>query len=310
MISRGDLSDERILPRCCRYHFDKCHEVTPPVQRPCLRPSRASPHRRSTSGPPGTAKRCLGVGAMKPLDARPHGEVKSMHTAQRRPAAAASAAPCSGHIIETSREQGPQPASACETGSFGYFEPAVALYKAHGFEECAPFGDYKPDPQQRVPDARDLAPQLPSSRRSAEDHAFCRTPRCSPCPGVTGASVPLPPKRIRRVKPGEGEKLVSVQASLSPLHRKPRRLPGLDAAVEDIDLGIGAAGQRARVHARAGARLAVEDDGGRTADRRSADAARAARSSRRECSRRRIHSPRGHRREVRPRRPASWLPRR
>ena len=32
-----------------------------------------------------------------------------------------------------------------ETGSFGYFEPAVALYKAHGFEECEPFGNYRPD---------------------------------------------------------------------------------------------------------------------------------------------------------------------
>jgi putative acetyltransferase len=33
-----------------------------------------------------------------------------------------------------------------ETGCFAYFAPAVALYRAHGFIECAPFGDYTPDP--------------------------------------------------------------------------------------------------------------------------------------------------------------------
>jgi putative acetyltransferase len=49
------------------------------------------------------------------------------------------------HIIETSRARGLQRLSL-ETGSFGYFEPAVALYKAHGFEECRPFGDYRVDP--------------------------------------------------------------------------------------------------------------------------------------------------------------------
>jgi putative acetyltransferase len=33
-----------------------------------------------------------------------------------------------------------------ETGSFGYFAPAVALYEAHGFAECPPFGSYRLDP--------------------------------------------------------------------------------------------------------------------------------------------------------------------
>jgi putative acetyltransferase len=33
-----------------------------------------------------------------------------------------------------------------ETGSWDYFRPARALYRKHGFVECAPFGGYLPDP--------------------------------------------------------------------------------------------------------------------------------------------------------------------
>jgi putative acetyltransferase len=33
-----------------------------------------------------------------------------------------------------------------ETGSWEYFLPAHALYRSHGFVECAPFADYVPDP--------------------------------------------------------------------------------------------------------------------------------------------------------------------
>ena len=33
-----------------------------------------------------------------------------------------------------------------ETGSWGYFGPARALYRKHGFVDCAPFGDYVADP--------------------------------------------------------------------------------------------------------------------------------------------------------------------
>ena len=33
-----------------------------------------------------------------------------------------------------------------ETGSMAFFLPARALYAKNGFAECAPFGDYQPDP--------------------------------------------------------------------------------------------------------------------------------------------------------------------
>jgi putative acetyltransferase len=33
-----------------------------------------------------------------------------------------------------------------ETGSWEFFRPAHALYRHHGFVECAPFADYAADP--------------------------------------------------------------------------------------------------------------------------------------------------------------------
>ncbi len=49
------------------------------------------------------------------------------------------------HIIDAARSVGVTKLSL-ETGSWAYFQPAVALYRRHGFVECAPFGDYRPDP--------------------------------------------------------------------------------------------------------------------------------------------------------------------
>lgn len=49
------------------------------------------------------------------------------------------------HIIAFARSRGMSRLSL-ETGSWDYFRPAVALYRSHGFIECAPFGDYVPDP--------------------------------------------------------------------------------------------------------------------------------------------------------------------
>jgi putative acetyltransferase len=140
-ISRGDLTDHRIL-RLLRYHFDKCHEVTPPGSAHVFDVSRlAAPEIDFWVAWDGET--LLGTGAMKPLDAT-HGEVKSMHTAEAARRRGVGSAMLR-HIIATSRARGLQRLSL-ETGSFGYFEPAVALYKSHGFEECPPFGDYKPDP--------------------------------------------------------------------------------------------------------------------------------------------------------------------
>ena len=137
-IRKGDLQDPRILV-LLRYHFDKCHEVTPPGSAHVFDVSRLSDPSIDffAAWDGGTL---LGVGAVKYLDDA-FGEVKSMHTseaARRRGVGGAILR----HIIGTARSKGVKRLSL-ETGSFGYFEPAVALYKAHGFAECPPFGDYR-----------------------------------------------------------------------------------------------------------------------------------------------------------------------
>jgi putative acetyltransferase len=85
----------------------------------------------------------LGVGALRRLSAD-HGEVKSMHTAEAARRRGVGGAMLR-HIVEEARRAGMARLSL-ETGSAPYFRPAVELYRSHGFVECAPFGDYKLDP--------------------------------------------------------------------------------------------------------------------------------------------------------------------
>jgi putative acetyltransferase len=85
----------------------------------------------------------LGTGALKRLSAG-HGEVKSMHTAEAARRRGAGSAMLR-HIIDSARLEGLRRLSL-ETGSWAFFRPAHAFYKAHGFVECGPFGDYLPDP--------------------------------------------------------------------------------------------------------------------------------------------------------------------
>ena len=49
------------------------------------------------------------------------------------------------HIITEASKRGFRRLSL-ETGSMSFFEPARRLYAKFGFEYCAPFADYKEDP--------------------------------------------------------------------------------------------------------------------------------------------------------------------
>ena len=85
----------------------------------------------------------LGCAAMKELDPL-HGEIKSMHTlAQRRRAGVAVG--LLGYMVEVARSRSYRRLSL-ETGSMAAFAPARALYARFGFVTCAPFGDYRLDP--------------------------------------------------------------------------------------------------------------------------------------------------------------------
>ena len=84
----------------------------------------------------------LGFAALKQLTPE-HGEIKSMHVveSQRRKGAGTALL---DHLIARAHAKGLCRLSL-ETGSWDYFRPAQALYRSHGFIECAPFGDYRPD---------------------------------------------------------------------------------------------------------------------------------------------------------------------
>lgn len=85
----------------------------------------------------------VATGALKTLSPD-HGEVKSMHTLQttRRRGFGGRML---GHIIAEARARGLKRLSL-ETGSWDYFKPAHALYRAHGFVDCGPFEGYVADP--------------------------------------------------------------------------------------------------------------------------------------------------------------------
>ena len=85
----------------------------------------------------------LGTGALKRLSAD-HGEVKSMHTAEAARRRGAGSIMLR-HIIARARDEGLARLSL-ETGAWDFFRPAHAFYRAHGFVECGPFGDYVLDP--------------------------------------------------------------------------------------------------------------------------------------------------------------------
>lgn len=85
----------------------------------------------------------VGIVALKALSLE-HGEVKSMHVAERMRGRGYGAAMVQ-HVIATARARGMSRLSL-ETGSWPFFAPARALYARLGFAECEPFDGYVPDP--------------------------------------------------------------------------------------------------------------------------------------------------------------------
>ncbi len=85
----------------------------------------------------------VGCVALKRLDAT-HAEMKSMRTAPHRVGGGIGSRLVE-HVLEQARVAGHGRVSL-ETGSEEFFAPARRLYARHGFVECPPFGDYRPDP--------------------------------------------------------------------------------------------------------------------------------------------------------------------
>ena len=86
----------------------------------------------------------LGCAALKQLQQGGQGEIKSMRTAAHA-RGRGIAALLLARILAEARADGYQRLSL-ETGSQDFFAPARRLYERHGFSICAPFADYREDP--------------------------------------------------------------------------------------------------------------------------------------------------------------------
>ena len=140
-IADGGLDEPQVLAML-KFHFDTNISVTPQGSAHVFDVSRLKAPDISFWSAWG-GETLMGVGALKRMDAS-HGEVKSMHTLQTSRRSGVGGAMLR-HIIAKAQGMGLARLSL-ETGSFDFFAPARALYERHGFVECGPFGDYKPDP--------------------------------------------------------------------------------------------------------------------------------------------------------------------
>ena len=85
----------------------------------------------------------VGMGAFKRIDAR-HAEIKSMHIVHECRGRGLSRAMLD-HLVMVATAAGFSRLSL-ETGSQAMFAPARGLYARAGFDACAPFEGYGPDP--------------------------------------------------------------------------------------------------------------------------------------------------------------------
>ena len=84
-----------------------------------------------------------GCGALKELN-KYHGEIKSMRTS-RSCLRQGVAEKLLSHILTEAKIRSYSQMSL-ETGSMDVFIPALTLYNRFGFNDCAPFDNYKEDP--------------------------------------------------------------------------------------------------------------------------------------------------------------------
>ena len=140
-IREDDLSGPDIAA-LLRLHLDEMHQWSPPESVHAMPIARLrAPDVTFYSAWDGT--RLAACGAIRQLDGA-HGELKSMraHPDYRGKGAGKAVL---HHLFAVARQRGYARLSL-ETGAPAQFEPARALYRANGFAECGPFGDYAEDP--------------------------------------------------------------------------------------------------------------------------------------------------------------------
>ena len=137
IITPGDFSDERVKALLAR-HLQGMHANSPPGSVFALDWSGLqNPEISFYTAWEG--EELLGCGALKELD-RKTGEIKSMRTADAH--LRKGVAECLLlHIMAEAKRRGYSRLSL-ETGSGPAFDPALKLYRKHGFVNGGAFGDY------------------------------------------------------------------------------------------------------------------------------------------------------------------------
>ncbi len=137
VIRPGDFDDPRVRD-LLREHLAGMHASSPPDQVFALDLSGLQQPAISFFTV-WDGEELLGCGALKELDART-GELKSMRTTAKHLRRGAGRAMLE-HLLDLARARGYRRVSL-ETGSGEAFEPALALYRKHGFVNGPAFGDY------------------------------------------------------------------------------------------------------------------------------------------------------------------------
>ncbi len=139
-IVPDDLTGEPVLA-LLQLHLDEMHQWSPACKVHAMPAERLrQPDVRFFSAWDGET--LAGCGAIKHLDDT-HGELKSMRAAPEYRGKGVGKAILL-HLLEEARSRGYGRVSL-ETGRPEPFLPAQALYRAHGFVDCPPFGDYVSD---------------------------------------------------------------------------------------------------------------------------------------------------------------------
>ncbi len=136
-ITTGDFANPRVQA-LLKYHLEGMHANSPPGHVFALDWSGLQ-QRNISFYTIWDGEELLGCGALKD-----HGngtvEIKSMRTAEARLRTGVGEAMLE-HLIKEARRRCAGTISL-ETGSGPAFEPALALYRKHGFADGAAFGDY------------------------------------------------------------------------------------------------------------------------------------------------------------------------
>lgn len=139
-IVPDDLAGEQVLA-LLQFHLDEMHKWSPACKVHAMPAERLRQSDVSFFSA-WDRDRLAGCGAIKHLDAG-HGELKSMRAASGYRGRGVGNAILL-HLLSVARERGYSRVSL-ETGRPEAFADAQRLYRAHGFTECPPFGDYVSD---------------------------------------------------------------------------------------------------------------------------------------------------------------------